>query len=109
MYAPHQEAKKHYDVVKEEYEKQVKKLTKLMDETADTVEFLGASGEYTVCNVYVYTACDQNMCVITVIQCCNVYVSLCVCALSTWCVCVCACACVCACVCVCVCVCVLYN
>lgn len=40
-----EEAKKHYDVVKEEYEKQVKKLTKLMDETADTVEFLGASEE----------------------------------------------------------------
>ena len=32
-------------MVKEEYEKQVKKLTKLMDETADTVEFLGASGK----------------------------------------------------------------
>ena len=36
-------------MVKEEYEKQVKKLTKLMDETADTVEFLGASGEPLQC------------------------------------------------------------
>ena len=42
--------------MKEEYEKQVKKLTKLMDETADTVEFLGASGEYTVFTIYV-TVC----------------------------------------------------
>ena len=47
--------------MKEEYEKQVKKLTKLMDETADTVEFLGASGEYTVTVMFVLYVTVYNI------------------------------------------------
>ena len=40
-----QEAKEHYDMLKEDYQKQVQKLTKLVDSGLDTVEFLKASGE----------------------------------------------------------------
>ncbi|KAL5479938.1 hypothetical protein EMCRGX_G023541 [Ephydatia muelleri] len=37
------EAKEHYDMLKEDYQKQVQKLTKLVDSGLDTVEFLKAS------------------------------------------------------------------
>lgn len=47
-------------MVKEEYEKQVKKLTKLMDETADTVEFLSASGESTMHLYSVHFECTKK-------------------------------------------------
>ena len=40
-----QEAKDHYDLIKEDYQKQVEKLTKLVDGAVDPVDFMKASGE----------------------------------------------------------------
>ena len=39
-----QEAKEHYELLKEDYQKQVEKLTKLVDGAVDPVDFMKASG-----------------------------------------------------------------
>ena len=41
-----QAAKEHYQLVKEDYQRQVEKLTKLVDNAVDPVMFLAASGEW---------------------------------------------------------------
>ena len=40
-----QEAKEHFEMIKEDYQKQLQKLTKLVDEAVDPVDFMKASGE----------------------------------------------------------------
>ena len=40
-----QEAKEHYEMIKEDYQKQVQKLTQLVDSAVDPVDFMKASGE----------------------------------------------------------------
>ena len=41
-----QEAKDHYNLLKEDYQRQVEKLTKLVDGAVDPVDFVKASGEF---------------------------------------------------------------
>ena len=41
-----QEAKDHFELLKEDYKKQVDKLTKLVDGAVDPVDFMKASGKY---------------------------------------------------------------
>ena len=38
-------AKEHYDLVKEDYQRQVQKLTKLVDSGVDAADFIAVSGE----------------------------------------------------------------
>ena len=40
-----QTAKEHYKLIKEDYEKEVQKLTKLVDGAVDSVDFIAASGQ----------------------------------------------------------------
>ena len=49
---PLQAAKEHYQLLKEDYQAQVEKLTKLVDSGVDPVMFLAASGELSHCTQY---------------------------------------------------------
>lgn len=46
-----QEAKEHYELLKEDYQKQVEKLTKLVDGAVDPVDFMKASGTSATCRI----------------------------------------------------------
>ncbi len=53
-------AKEHYQLIKEDYQKQVEKLTKLVDSGVDPVMFLAASGK-TLTLTHSHTHSSQSL------------------------------------------------
>ena len=74
-----QEAKEHYELLKEDYQKQVEKLTKLVDGAVDPVDFMKASGTSArVTNNIstVYTKFNGKGCSISMYTCITILVVL---------------------------------
>ena len=71
-----QEAKEHYELLKEDYQKQVEKLTKLVDGAVDPVDFMKASGTSARVISTVYTKFNGKGCSRSMYMCITVLVVL---------------------------------